>query len=162
MNEAVMKGIKTGVLLLLLVAPLGWGNEPITVKGVIQGMNCVINGGKEIDVDFGSTVQTTLIDGSQYKTKVVFTLKCSGNSSNALKLQIDGTAAAFDATALATDKTDLGLALLNGGKKQAINTWFNFTYPTLPVLEMVPVKKAGVTLSGGDFNATATLKVDVQ
>nr|WP_315293283.1 fimbrial protein [Serratia proteamaculans] len=157
-----MRRIQTVAALLLLAAPPGWANEPITVKGVIQTMSCVINGGKEIDVDFGSTLKTTLIDGSQYKTKVVYIVTCSGNSSNALKMQIDGTAAAFDATALATDKTDLGLALINGGKKQAINTWFNFTYPTLPVLEMVPVKKAGVTLSGGDFNATATLKVDVQ
>lgn len=122
---------------------------------------CEINAGKEINVDFGNDLMTTRIDGNQYKTKVVYTVSCSG-SSNALKMQIDGTAAAFDATVLATDKTDLGLALINGGKKQAINTWFNFTYPTLPVLEMVPVKKAGVTLSGGDFNATATLKVDVQ
>ncbi|WP_240775909.1 fimbrial protein [Serratia proteamaculans] len=157
-----MKGIRTGILGLLLASPLAWANEPITVKGVIQTMSCVINGGKDIDVDFGSTLKTALIDGSQYKTRVVFTLSCSGNSSNALKMQINGTAAGFDATALATDKTDLGLALINGGKKQPINAWFNFTYPTLPVLEMVPVKKAGVTLSGGDFNATATLMVDVQ
>lgn len=157
-----MKAIKTGIALLLLAVPLCWANEPITVKGVIQTMSCVINGGKEIDVDFGSTLKTTLIDGSQYKTAVTYTVTCSGNSSNALKMQIKGTAAGFDATALATDKTNLGLALLKGGKKQAINAWFNFTYPTLPVLEMVPVKKAGATLSTGEFNASATLLVDVQ
>ncbi|MFS7242922.1 fimbrial protein [Serratia proteamaculans] len=158
-----MRRIKTvATLLLLLTAQPGWANEPITVKGVIQTMSCVINGGKEIDVDFGSTMKTTLINGSQYKTKVAYTVSCSGNSSNALKMQIKGTAAGFDATALATDKTDLGLALIKGGKKQAINGWFNFTYPTLPVLEMVPVKKAGATLATGDFNATATLMVDVQ
>ncbi|CAI1710303.1 fimbrial protein [Serratia proteamaculans] len=157
-----MRRLKMAVALLLLAAPPGWANEPITVKGVIQTMSCVINGGKEIDVDFGSTLKTTLIDGSQYKTKVVYTVRCSGNSSNALKMQIKGSAAGFDATALATDKTNLGLALLKDGKKQTINSWFNFSYPTLPGLEMVPVKKAGVTLSTGDFNATATLMVDVQ
>lgn len=123
-----MRRIKTVATLLLLTAQPGWANEPITVKGVIQTMSCVINGGKEIDVDFGSTMKTTLINGSQYKTKVAYTVSCSGNSSNALKMQIKGTAAGFDATALATDKTDLGLALIKGAKNRRLTA--GSTLPT--------------------------------
>jgi len=37
-----------------------------------------------------------------------------------------------------------------------------FTYPTLPVMEAVPVKKTNSTLKGGAFSAVATLVVAQQ
>jgi type 1 fimbria pilin len=133
----------------------------ITVT-VIAPPACTINGDQVIDVDFGSELLTTRIDGSNYLRTVDYSLECKDNTSNAMKLQIQGTPTAFDGSALQTNMADLGIALKANGTALTINDWVNFTYPDKPVLQAVPVKLAGSTLSGGDFSAGATLMVDYQ
>lgn len=41
-------------------------------------------------MNFGDEVMTTRIDGSNYRRPVNYTLTCNGQSSNALKLQVQG------------------------------------------------------------------------
>jgi type 1 fimbria pilin len=77
-------------------------------------------------------------------------------------MKIKGNQTAFDNTALQTNITDFGVALRANGLPLKINDWVNFTYPDKPVFQAVPVKKAGVTLKGGDFIAGATLMVEYQ
>ncbi|MGN7975247.1 fimbrial protein [Serratia sp. 22264] len=123
---------------------------------------CVINGDQTIQVDFGQNVVISRIDGSNYLTTIDYTLECKGPSKNAMKMMIEGTGAGFDSDVLQTVKTDLGIALKQNGQPLRLNQWLNFTYPTRPVLQAVPVKKAGANLPTGVFFAGATLKVDYQ
>lgn len=136
----------------------------VTVRvTVIEAPPCVINNNQTIEVNFGD-VMTNRVDGSNYEQALNYTLSCTGNASNALKMQLVGTQAGsgFASNVLQTDAAGLGIALKNGGSAMALNSWTNFTYPTLPVLTAVPVKGSGVTLSGGAFSASATMRVEYQ
>lgn len=93
---------------------------------------------------------------------VPYTVTCNSPVSNAMKLELKGTAAAFDNRVLMTRKPDLGVKLFVNGADWPINTPVNFTHPNFPVVQAVPVKRAGSTLTGGAFDAAATLVVDYQ
>jgi type 1 fimbria pilin len=174
MTEAVgmINGIATGQrsawqMLIGLLATLPivtWAasSAMVTVKvTVLAPPACVINDSRPIEVEF-SDVMTTRVDGNNYKMPVNYTLSCSGASRNAMKLQIKGNGAAFDATVLRTNKTGLGIELLQGNNKLAVNNWLQFNYPNKPLLWAIPVKQGGVTLTGGEFRAVATMAVDYQ
>lgn len=161
--KASHRQIVRGLRALLVAMPLSvQAATTVTVKvTVVAPPPCVINGNRTIEVDFGE-VMTTRVDGKNYRTAVNYSLSCSGQSKNAMKLQVQGTGAAFDSTVLKTNKTGLGIQLQQGGSKLAVNSWLNFTYPNTPELWAVPVKQSGVSLSGGEFTAGATLKVAYQ
>ena len=151
-----------GMLATVPLLAMAASSATITLKvTVVAPPPCVINGNRPIDVEFGD-VMTTRVDGDNYKMPVNYTLDCTGAPDNAMKLQVQGNGAAFDATVLQTNKTGLGIKLLRGNARLAVNTWLNFTYPNKPELWAVPVKQAGTALSGGEFSAGATMKVDYQ
>ncbi|MGF6191422.1 fimbrial protein [Serratia sp. 2723] len=155
---------QTLAALLAALPLLAWAvpSATVTVKvTVVAPPPCVINDDRPIDVEFGD-VMTTRVDGDNYKMVVNYTLSCPGAPSNAMKLQVKGTGAAFDATVLQTNKTGLGIELRQGDSKLAVNGWLNFTYPNKPELWAVPVKQRGATLTGGEFSAGATMAVDYQ
>ncbi|AGP46490.1 hypothetical protein D3C81_37290 [compost metagenome] len=135
----------------------------INISGTIMAPPpCVINGDKTIQVDFGQNVVISRIDGSNYLKTIDYTLECKSQSKNAMKMMIEGSGAGFDSGVIQTVKTDLGIALKQNGQPLRLNQWLNFTYPMQPVLQAVPVKKAGANLPTGMFFAGATLKVDYQ
>lgn len=113
-------------------------------------------------MDFGSELLTTKIDGNNYIRTVDYSLECKDNTRNAMKMMVQGNATTFDASALQSNMADLGVSLRANGAALTINDWMNFTYPDKPVLQAVPVMRAGSTLSGGDFMAAATLMVSYQ
>ncbi|WP_256814432.1 MULTISPECIES: fimbrial protein [unclassified Serratia (in: enterobacteria)] len=153
-----LAGVLTALPMLVFAAP----SAMVTVKvTVVAPPPCVINDDRPIEVEFGD-VMTTRVDGDNYKMPVNYTLSCTGGTSNAMKLQVKGNGAAFDATVLQTNKTGLGIELRQGDGKLAVNSWLNFTYPNKPELWAVPVKQAGTTLTGGEFSAGATMAVDYQ
>lgn len=155
---------QTLAALLAALPLLAWAapTATVTVKvTVVAPPPCVINDDRPIDVEFGD-VMTTRVDGDNYKMQVNYTLSCPGAPSNAMKLQVKGTGAAFDATVLQTNKAELGIELRQGDSKLAVNDWLNFTYPNKPELWAVPVKQRGATLSGGEFSAGATMEVAYQ
>lgn len=150
--------------LLAALPMLAWAgpSATVTVKvTVVVPPPCVINDDRPIEVVFGD-VMTTRVDGDNYKMAVNYTLSCTSAPSNAMKLQVKGTGAAFDATVLQTNKAGLGIELRQGDGKLAVNDWLNFTYPNKPELWAVPVKQSGATLTGGEFSAGATMAVDYQ
>ncbi len=163
MNEAMTRYRQVFLSVLLSAAPLlAHTATTVTVKvTVVAPPPCVINGNRTIEVDFNE-VMIAQIDGKNYRMPVNYSLSCSGQSKNSMKLQVQGTGAAFDSTVLKTNKTGLGIQLQQGGSKLAVNSWLNFTYPNTPELWAVPVKPSGVTLSVGEFTAGATMKVDYQ
>lgn len=134
----------------------------VTVTVTIIAPTCEVNGNNLIEVNFGNDVLTSRIDGSYKKTPVPYSVKCKDAPSAAMKLRIDGIGAAFDGKVLRTNQTDFGIAFLNGGTALPIDSWLKFTYPNLPSLEAVPVKRSGAKLVGGAFSAGATLKVEYQ
>ncbi|HIE1062982.1 TPA: fimbrial protein [Serratia marcescens] len=153
--------------LILLLASVGSGgiqaDTSISISGTVMAApSCVINGNELIFVDFGRNVVTTLVDGENYLREVNYTLECKNNTTNALKMQVQGNVTAFNGSAVQTTKSDLGVALHINGQPMTINRWYTFTYPNKPLLQAVPVKRPGSTLTVGGFNAGATLNVDYQ
>ena len=159
-------GLRTVLIGGCLLGALSQGAQAdvnVTISGVVQAPPpCVINDGSTLTVPFGDALQTTRIDGINYQRGVDYKVSCSNPSSNAMTLELKGTGAAFDAKSLATSKADLGVKLLVDGADWPLNTAVKFTYPTLPAVQAVPVKRLGSTLTGGGFTAAATLVVVVQ
>jgi len=139
------------------------GTVTVTIKGILlEAPPCVINNNQPIDVNFGDNLNISKIDGSNFIKTVDYSLTCNGNSSNDMTLSIEGNATDFDAAALQTNMGDLGVELQHDGSKVNIGEAMSFTYPTLPVLQAVPVKRTGATLAPGEFSAGATMVVDLQ
>ncbi|WP_409497694.1 fimbrial protein [Pseudomonas fragi] len=135
----------------------------VSIRGVIVAPPpCVINAGSTLNVPFGDDLMTTRIDGVNYRRVVPYTLTCGPQPSNNMKITLQGTGAGFGSAYLGTSKSDLGIKLLLNGAAWPLNNAVNFTYPTLPVIEAVPVKNPGSTLTGGAFSASATLVVALQ
>lgn len=135
----------------------------VYIRGVILAPPpCVINAGSTLNVPFGDDLMTTRIDGVNYRRSVPYTLTCGPQPSNNMKITLQGTGAGFGSAYLGTSKSDLGIKLLLNGAAWPLNNAVNFTYPTLPVIEAVPVKNPGSTLTGGAFSASATLVVALQ
>ncbi|AHG21885.2 hypothetical protein Z042_21425 [Chania multitudinisentens RB-25] len=147
---------------LLTLAPAN-ANMPVNIRGtVIVPPPCTINNNQTIQVDFGDEVMTSRIDGVNYKQAITYSLSCDIQKSNNLQMRIQGNGASFNLGVLRTNKTELGIALYRGTQPLNINTWFNYTYPSQPVLYAVPVKRSGTNLTGGEFTASATLLIDYQ
>lgn len=152
-----------GGLALCLSAAQASNQLPLTIKGfVMTGPGCLVNGNAAIDVNFGSALQTTSIDGNNYATPVPFSLSCTGNPAS-LRLRFQGTSSGFDPDVLATNFTDLGIKLLKPDNSAlALGEWFTFSYSaTPPAISAVPVKRLDAILPGGVFSSTATLLVEV-
>lgn len=126
---------------------------------------CTVTGGT---VEFGD-VMTTKVNGENYLQAVGYSLSCNGRLSDFLKLQIQGTAITINGeSVLQTDVPNLGIRLQNAADRSVIplgsGIWlpFQYTGSSGPEIQAVPVKSNGVTLTGGAFNAGATLVVDYQ
>ncbi len=79
-----LAGVLTALPMLVFAAP----SATVTVKvTVVAPPPCVINDGRPIEVEFGD-VMTTRVDGDNYKMPVNYTLSCTGDTANAMKLQI--------------------------------------------------------------------------
>lgn len=129
---------------------------------IIAPPPCVINAGSTLDVPFGNDLLTSRVDGVNYRRGVPYTVTCDSPFSNAMTLELKGAGAAFDSRVLATRKADLGVKLFVNGADWSLNTAVNFTYPNFPIVQAVPVKRAGSRLTGGAFDAAATLVVEYQ
>jgi hypothetical protein len=129
---------------------------------IIAPPPCVINGGGTLNVPFGNDLLTSRIDGVNYRRNVPYTVTCDAPFSNAMTLQLRGTGASFDGRVLSTRNPDLGVKLSLNGADWALNSSVNFTYPNFPVVQAVPVKRAGSRLVGGAFDAAATFVIDYQ
>lgn len=152
----------TVFLLCIGLPALSQAATTVTVSVTVQEKPaCIINDNRTIEVDFGE-ILTVSVDGSNYMKKIDYTLVCSGLKSNALQMRIQGNPAVFNTSALQTNISDFGVALLNDGQPLRINSWLKFTYPNMPQLQAVPVKRSGSKLPGGAFTAGATLLIAYQ
>ncbi|NVZ18272.1 fimbrial protein [Pseudomonas costantinii] len=135
----------------------------LTIRAVIIAPPpCVINSGSTLDVPFGNDLLTSRVDGVNYRRGVPYTVRCDSPFNNAMTLELKGTGASFDQNVLLTRKPDLGVKLFVNGADWPLNTAVNFTHPNFPVVQAVPVKRVGSSLTGGAFDAAATLVVEYQ
>lgn len=147
---------------LILTSPLiSFATTVVVTVTVVAPPSCEINGKQPIEVNFDE-IATNKVNGDNYKQDVVYDIKCSNTSSNSMSIRIQGTNAGFGTHVLDTNKTNLGIALLNNGQPMPLNSNIQFTYPNLPKLQVVPVKSPGTTLQGGAFSAGATMTVTYQ
>ena len=117
---------------------------------------CTIPGDSIIYVNLGDRILNSKIDGVNYLTDFSIPISCTG-SPTGVEMSIKGTGASFDNKVLKTPKPGLGIRFLRNGAAQPINNWFAVDYHQSVALQAVPVKQAGVAISGGAFSATATV-----
>lgn len=167
MRSMIGKLRKTAWLCSALSAiPAGapMADTAISFSGTVTApMPCSINGKRAIVIHFGEDLITTRVDGSNYLKSLDYTLECHSNSPNALRMQLQGNVSDFNTHAFqTTTMPDLAVELRINGRPATLNAWFNFTYPDMPLLQAVPVKRPGAKLAGGLFTAAATMLVDYQ
>lgn len=170
--NSVRKTLRTDITAAVATVLLVWGvshrvlaDADITFHGVLlEAPPCVINGGDNVVVDFGDEMMTTRVDGTQYRTKIDFTLDCTDALSSEQKLRISGASVTTtDGEALSTPLTGLGLALYHGGTRYTPGEWIAFSADKgVPELYAVPVRLEGTEPDGGTFSVLASLVVDYQ
>ncbi|MCC8374520.1 pilus assembly protein [Photorhabdus sp. HUG-39] len=130
---------------------------------LLEAPSCVINDDNMIDVYFGHNVGIYQVNGVNYTKPVNYQLVCAPNISGwSLGLTVIGSPTSFDAAALQTNITDLGIRLTLDGKAFTLNERIPVTSQKQPVIQAVPVKKPGSTLPEGAFEVTATLLAEYQ
>lgn len=163
---------------LLLACGLMGGITPAQAKDGEADMNfhgtlrepplCTITdssqGSSQIDVNFSEQVGINKVDGANYRRQLNYQIKCGEaiGGTWALTLSLIGTAAGFDTEALVTDRTDLGIRIYHNDKPFTPGSSLKIDLAHQPVLEAVPVKSKGATLTEGTFEAWATLRAEYQ
>lgn len=123
---------------------------------------CTIDAGNTIEVDFGD-VGVKRVDGVKYRQGLSYTISCGTDTLPwMLKLSVNGTATTFDGAAVQTSVPALGIRVFQNNQPFALNTPLEITLSSPPVLEVVPVKRPGATLTPARFNAVATLLAEYQ
>lgn len=125
---------------------------------------CTINDGNQVEVDFGDRVGINKVDGVNYRQPLNYQITCDKavGGTWVLMLSLSGGSAAFDNNALLTNKSGLGIRMYQDGKSFIPNSAVKINLASPPRLEVVPVKRAGATLTEGAFEAWATLRADYQ
>jgi type 1 fimbria pilin len=163
MNIIIMKNniIISGMLLLSLSAI---ANDNMSFHGTLnEPPPCTINSGNEVDVSFGK-VGVNKVDGQNYIQTLNYQITCEDNLIGwALNLSWTGNTTDFDSAAVQTDVNDLGVRLLQSGNAFLEGSSIPVSNQNSPpLLQVVPVKRGGATLTEGHFSATATLQVEYQ
>ncbi|GMQ36285.1 fimbrial protein [Enterobacter asburiae] len=158
--------MKKRIITLSLAGLLSLGAqaaENMAFHGTLVAPPCTINNGQTIEVLFGTNLGVNKIDGNNYRQPVNYSVDCdAGYSVNNLAIVIDtATPAAFDGSAVVTNKTGLGIRILVDGVAATFAKRVAVADPASPPkIEAVPVQDSAVTLTEGAFEATMTLRAD--
>ncbi|MDH0731316.1 pilus assembly protein [Pseudomonas sichuanensis] len=123
--------------------------------------------GGRINVRFAQNIAVNRIDGERYRQTIPYQIDCPDASNTKItwhtRLTLKGTDAPFDTTALKTSVDDLGIKVLLGGTALIPNEprEIDVGPSTPPVLEAVPVKRAGAALPSTEFTASALLMAEL-
>lgn len=146
---------------------------PVNFSGrLIEGVPCVINNNRPIDIDFGDDLVVALVptkDGKTYIQDIDFEWECNGISSGTdVIFSFDGAPSDFDKDLLAiNEQDDIALQLYQGSNSLKINSNFSYTYHSdhdTPDLKASLVKSSSSSarVHAGAFTANATLTVAYQ
>lgn len=152
-------------IVLSLCGTASRASPDITFHGFLtEPPTCVVSGGKIIEVQFVDVVIDD-ISGENYKQQVPYSVTCDAdNTDSSIKMMLTwkGAQTDFNDAAVQTDVTGLGVEFQQGGQRFRQNVPLEISKDNLPTLYTVLVKKSGVELTEGDFEAYATLQVDYQ
>ncbi|HGM5373322.1 TPA: fimbrial protein [Serratia marcescens] len=123
---------------------------------------CLINEGRQIEVNFGDRVGIGKVDGRNYLQTVDYRIDCEPGSGQTLGLTVVAAASGFDPAAVPTSVPDLAVRLLLGGRAFELNRRVAIDAANPPQLQAVPVKRAGAALQPAAFSAQALLMADYQ
>lgn len=161
-----MRNIKQfiGLLLLLTLPSLSVLAVQVGDKAKIEfsgrmvpTTSCQINGDQLIKVAFGN-VAIDKIDSGEFIRPLPYSLENCGTEANTVIMMFKATPAGFDATAMSTNITGLGVQILKDGQPLALNQFFKLADPQHPPeLKMQLVKAAGAKLQQSPFTAVGTL-----
>lgn len=156
-----MENKKVGLMIALLMSTNGWADDNLILQGtLLEPPDCTFNIGV---VDFGERVGVNKVDGKNYKQTINYSLVCEADLEPwAMSLFLTGEVTPYDNAAIQSNMDDLGIRLLIDGKPFMTNILMPFNPDKLPVIEAVPVKKPGSTLTAGAFSAAATLWINYQ
>jgi type 1 fimbria pilin len=137
------------------------GSTNVSVIGtLIPPASCNINGGQDIDYDFGIVVMND-VKGEQYvKTKTI-SIQCDDAYPAQLEMQLKGTSLS-EPHILNSGLPNMGVALFDSdsGSKVTLNDYFNINKDTNLSLKAVLVNtKPETNLKTGKFSASVTLEV---
>lgn len=146
---------------LVAVCAFGFGGNAmanLTFTGTLrEPPPCTINSGANIAVDFDE-MNVNSIDGVKHRKGLSYTITCSASTLPwSMFLTLTATATSFDASAVQSSVADLGIKVLRNNLPFVLNTKLSINPASPPVLEVVPVKRPGSSLSEGNFTAAAVL-----
>ncbi|TCM69093.1 type 1 fimbria pilin [Acinetobacter calcoaceticus] len=156
----------------LIVTDLGatkaWAvDQQVMLFGtIIAPPLCKINDDIQLSVNFGR-VSIPKIDGVNYRKKLDYLVKCDyipENHGGVFRLSFVGKPAAFGErnSALLTSIDGLAIQIYQNNQPFTFGVPVNISLNNLPVIDVVPIRSATVTLQEKPFEATATLQVDYQ
>lgn len=137
----------------------------MSFKGtLIEPPPCNINNEQDVLVNFGDSVGVNKVDGVNYIQPVEYHLTCDVTSPrDGLTIVMTTTdPASYDASALNTTSPGLGIRILVDGEPVSFGKNIPVDITKVPVMQAVPVKDPGISLSEGAFTASATLQVVYQ
>lgn len=128
---------------------------------------CDINNGTDINVEFDriavSSVSESVSNTANYKD-VPLEVKCSSALNQEVNLRLVAGTTSFSDELIATNYPDLGIAVKHKGqllKPMGTSAVRLINGMASEVITVFPVKKKGQPLSGGEFNASATLLISM-
>lgn len=172
MNKVTMslRRVLSGLVVILMLAESASiradsNSLAINISGTISESSCTVNANGTVAAEFGS-VQTDEL--SSATASVPVTISCEGTPSGTVSMEIKGTTSTFNRQALATDTPGLGITLGSTGTTQYgildlnkfydVTSAFGLTNKTGSFTLTAYLTSDGTTkLAGGEFNATATL-----
>ena len=137
-------------------------NIELSVTLMARPVCTVSDKGARMDVRFGN-LAINRIDGEQYRKAIPYQINCPGASTRTswrMRLTLKGNPAGFEPNkALETSVPDLGIKVMFDGTALAPEQprLVQITPTAVPLLEAVPVKRAGGELPGIGFTASALL-----
>ncbi|EHC45791.1 Minor fimbrial subunit StfF [Salmonella enterica subsp. enterica serovar Alachua str. R6-377] len=105
------------------------------------------------------------IDGTRYAQNVPYEITCDStvrDETMAMTLTLSGSVSDFNPAAVNTSVAGLGIELRQNDQPFTLGSTITVNEQSIPVLKAIPVKKSGIALKEGGFDATATLQVDYQ
>ena len=118
----------------------------VTIKLSIVKNTCRINGDRAIKAEFGEVPVNKL---NLATANVPITIACDDKPQGTLSMELKGTESAFDTHALQTDRQGLGITFTSAKSESVdLNTFYDVT------------SKFGLTSKTGAFNLTAHLTSD--
>ncbi|HIF2548592.1 TPA: fimbrial protein [Salmonella enterica] len=164
----------SGILVFIPMANVQ-ATAKLELHGTLIEASCTA---KAVDVEFGNITldKVSTVGGNPLPARVnvhssgaavqpfTLSLSCTRGIGNDIQYQWRGTSAAFNSSLLSTDVQGLALELIDGDTLAAVppDSWQPIDAQSRSKqMQAVLVRDASAVFTGGEFNATATIAIQV-